>query len=155
MPQHTHVPKSKNLAEEYGNPKDGSQLVTTLMIRNIPNQYSRRHLIEELEKLGFGGTYDFLYLPMDNGTLSNVGYAFINFVDPSGAKRAMAVFKSYRWKRYRKQSGKMGTVSVAHIQGLENNLKHYENAAVKGARSGHRPMVIPSIQRALQVDAVA
>lgn len=119
------------------------------MIRNIPNQYSQRDLIEEMDKLGFAGTYDFLYLPMDNGTFANVGYAFVNFLDASWAERGMDVFKNYRFKRYHK-SGKIGTVSVAHIQGLENNLKHYESTSVKNARSGHRPMVMPNIQRALQ-----
>lgn len=150
--RHNHVPKSKNLVEEYGNTTDGSQPITTLMIRNIPNRYSQRDLIEEIDELGFGGTYDFLYLPMDKGTLSNVGYAFVNFVDASWGERGMDAFKSYRFKRYRKQSGKIATVSVAHIQGLENNLKHYQHTAVKDAREKqHRPMVIPSIQRALQV----
>lgn len=154
--RHNHVPKSKNLVEQYGNKKNSSQPITTLMIRNIPNRYSQRDLIEEMEELGFGGTYDFLYLPMDKGTLSNVGYAFVNFVDGSWSERGMDVFTTYRFKRYRKQSGKIATVSVAHIQGLKNNLKHYQNTAVKDAREKqHRPMVIPSIQRALQVGTLA
>merc|ERR1712113_672367 len=35
---------------------------TTVMLRNLPNNYTRAMLIELLEAEGFGDTYDFLYL---------------------------------------------------------------------------------------------
>lgn len=57
---------------------------TTMMVRNLPNRYTQRDLIEELEWLGFGGRFDFLYAPTDFGTMGNVGYAFINFSDAVG-----------------------------------------------------------------------
>merc|ERR1719329_1251202 len=84
---HSFVPKSLDLAAEYSKRK-GSQAVTTLMIRNIPNVYSQRDLVAELEALGFcQESFDFLYLPVDNGTKSNVGYAFVNFVSEGFAKQ--------------------------------------------------------------------
>jgi len=150
--RHSHVPKNMNLAEEYknntGKKKDPP---TTLMIRNLPNRYTQRELISELEDLGFAGTFDFLYIPLDKGTMSNVGYAFVNFVEPSMAQECIAKFQGYRFKQHRKEmAGKMAAISVAHIQGLEANLAHYEKAAVNTAKlKQRRPLVMANISSSL------
>jgi hypothetical protein len=142
--RHGNVPKTVNLAEEYA--KAGSAgCTTTLMIRNVPNRYSQRDLINELKSLGFGGAFDFLYVPLDLGTMSNVGYAFVNFTHHSWAEKCMEVLQNHRFKRHR-QAGKVAAVSVAHIQGLEANLKHYEKSAVNTSRlRQRRPVVIANM----------
>jgi hypothetical protein len=128
---HGLVPKHVNLAEKFEKTKaEGPP--TTMMIRNIPNRYTQKELMRELSDLGFSNSYDFLYLPIDKGTLCNVGYAFVNFVEPSWAQMCMRAFENYTFKKYRKARGKIATVSVAHLQGLEANLRHYENSAVNG-----------------------
>jgi len=134
---------------------DGKQAVTTLMLRNIPNRYTQAELISELEHLGFGsGSFDFFYLPVDKGTSSNVGYAFVNFVEESCAEKCLVVFQGHKFQKHRRSSGKTAAVSPAHIQGLEANLKHYENTAVNAAKNRqHRPVVIASMTRCLP-DAV-
>ena len=38
---------------------------TTVMLRNIPNKYTQRMLLDEVNTLGFEGEYDFFYLPID------------------------------------------------------------------------------------------
>ena len=68
-------------------------------IRNIPNRYTQRELISELEDLGFAGTFDFLYSPLDKGTMSNVGYAFVNFKSHEYASKCIEAFHNYRFKR--------------------------------------------------------
>jgi hypothetical protein len=142
--RHGHVPKNLNLEEEYKHGRDAAP--TTLMIRNIPNHYTQRQLINELDDLGFKGTFDFLYIPLDKGTMSNVGYAFVNFVEPEWADRCMTAFQNYRFKRHRK----IAAVSVAHIQGLEANLAHYENAAVNTAKlKQRRPVIMANISQTL------
>jgi len=147
--RHGHVPKNLNLEQEYRSIAR-EQAPTTLMIRNIPNRYTQRELIMELEDLGFTGTFDFLYIPLDKGTMSNVGYAFVNFVEPAWAEKCMAAFQNYRFKRHRKISGKIATISVAHIQGLEANLAHYENAAVNTAKlKQRRPVIMANISNSL------
>lgn len=142
--RHGHVPKNVNLQEEFQNGNQGP--ITTLMIRNIPNRYTQKELMAELEDMELGGTFDFLYVPLDKGTMSNVGYAFVNFREPEWAQKCMLAFQDYHFKRHRKISGKVAAVSVAHLQGLEANLAHYENAAVNTAKlKQRRPVVIPKI----------
>jgi len=148
---HNLVPKTLDLAKEFslvavqGPP-------TTLMIRHIPNRYTQREFIRELDDLGFGDTYDFLYLPMDKGTQCNVGYAFVNFTDSCCAQRCMEVFEGYIFMKYRKSKNKIAAVSVAHIQGLEANVRYYENTAVNTAtrtRQKRGPLIIPGGGRSL------
>eukprot|EP00434_Breviolum_minutum_P028720 symbB.v1.2.025411.t1/scaffold2462.1/size78695/4 len=137
--RHNRVPRNVNLQEEY---QSKEKDVTTLMIRNIPNRYTQRELIAELEDLGFAGTFDFLYSPLDKGTMSNVGYAFVNFKTHEDASKCIAAFHNYRFKRHRKTSGKVAAVSAAHLQGLEANLAHYEKTAVNSAKMKQRRPVV-------------
>jgi len=146
---HGHVPRNMDLTTKYQKAQRESP-PTTLMIRNIPNRYTQRELIQELEYLGFAETFDFLYLPLDKGTMMNVGYAFVNFIGPEWAQKCMQIFENYRFKRYRKISAKIAAVSVAHIQGLVANLAHYEKAAVNTAKlKQRRPVVLANISRPL------
>jgi len=144
--RHSLVPKNVNL--EAQQPED--QDITTLMIRNIPNRYSQRDLIAELEDLGLGGKFNFLYIPLDKGTMANVGYAFVNFINKDWASKCMKAFQEHRFKRHRKTSGKIASVSAAHLQGLEANLAHYERAVVNTAKlKQRRPVVIANISSSL------
>merc|ERR1712137_67653 len=150
MYRHGFVPKNRNLAEKYSMDQNSNTLTTTLMIRNIPNRYTQRDLIDELDELGFTGTFDFLYLPLDTGTMANVGYAFVNFIDSSWAKRCEQTLQRYRFRRHQKAPGKVAHVSVAHIQGLDANLAHYEKAAVNTARvRQRRPVLMANILQSL------
>lgn len=147
--RHGQVPRTCNLEAEYRN-SGADAPPTTLMIRNIPNRYSQRELIAEFEDLGFAGSFDFLYIPLDKVTMSNVGYAFVNFIDHKWAEKCIDTLQTYRFKRHRKVSGKVAAVSVAHIQGLEANLAHYENAAVNTAKlKQRRPVVMANISKCL------
>eukprot|EP00746_Dinoflagellata_sp_MGD_P129727 gnl/MRDRNA2_/MRDRNA2_63838_c0_seq1.p1 gnl/MRDRNA2_/MRDRNA2_63838_c0~~gnl/MRDRNA2_/MRDRNA2_63838_c0_seq1.p1 ORF type:complete len:204 (+),score=20.70 gnl/MRDRNA2_/MRDRNA2_63838_c0_seq1:224-835(+) len=113
------------------------------MIRNIPNRYTRKMLMDELDSLGFESTYDFIYVPMDKSTHWNVGYAFVNFIQPKDASNCMEKLTDYRFRRFRRSSGKVTQVSPAHIQGLIANMEHYSHTAVQSARiQSHRPLVL-------------
>eukprot|EP00930_Biecheleria_cincta_P019339 TRINITY_DN14786_c0_g1_i1.p1 TRINITY_DN14786_c0_g1~~TRINITY_DN14786_c0_g1_i1.p1 ORF type:complete len:387 (+),score=74.87 TRINITY_DN14786_c0_g1_i1:54-1163(+) len=148
---HNLVPKTLDLAKEFS--KTAAQgPPTTLMIRHIPNRYTQREFIRELDGLGFSDTFDFLYLPMDKGTQCNVGYAFVNFIDPRWALRCMEVFQGYVFVKYRKSKNKIAAVSIAHIQGFEANVRYYENTAVNTAvrtRQQRGPLIIPGGGRSL------
>jgi len=130
---HQHLPKHSDLKEKYkGLSATTEDKPTTLMIRNVPNRYKQQDLIDELEDLGFQGLFNFLYLPVDQGgrnrnRVSSVGYAFVNFIDHIAAEKCRAALEGFNFNR----DGK-----VAHIQGLEANLAHYENAAVNAGKKG-------------------
>lgn len=44
--------------------KNSEDTRTTIMIKNIPNKYTQKMLIQTIDRK-FSGTYDFLYLPID------------------------------------------------------------------------------------------
>eukprot|EP00931_Biecheleriopsis_adriatica_P037016 TRINITY_DN21250_c0_g1_i1.p1 TRINITY_DN21250_c0_g1~~TRINITY_DN21250_c0_g1_i1.p1 ORF type:complete len:491 (+),score=97.60 TRINITY_DN21250_c0_g1_i1:102-1475(+) len=135
---HACVPKRVNLAKHFSHTHtDAKPDVTTVMIRNVPNQYFREQFMQELDKLGFEGKYDFVYLPIDRQTQWNVGYAFVNFEEAASATWCMEVMCGHKFTRIHPgQQQRLAQVSVAHLQGLEENLAHYENTAVFSCHSG-------------------
>jgi hypothetical protein len=142
--KHCLVPKHVNLADQYARSRQEGQPITTVMIRSIPNKCSQRELIAELESVGLQGCFDFLYIPLDLGTMANVGYAFVNFVHPSHAARCMEVLPKHHFRRQRKV-GKGVAVCAAHMQGLEANLRHYEKSAVNTSRLRQRRPVVMNV----------
>lgn len=145
---HARVPKNVNLSDVAAT-RDTAVPPTTLMLRNLPNKYTQQELVEELSDLGLGGAIDFFYAPIDMGTMGNVGYAFVNFVDASSATRCQELVQGYVFEKFPKNAKRRATtVSVAHLQGLEANVKHYESAKVtrkaRAARSG--PLVARKTQ---------
>lgn len=127
---------------------------TTLMLRNIPNRYSQQTLLREVNAKGFAGTYDFFYLPMDVQNRGNVGYAFFNFVQPEDVERFRCTFSDYPFRLF--SSRKVAVVSDAYVQGLEKNLRHFENRLVTQARNEqYRPVVFEGGVRLRFEDALA
>jgi hypothetical protein len=147
---HSSVPRYRNWAK-LKTATEKAAPPTTLMIRNIPSRLSQQDLVLELQDLGFAGTFDFLYIPIDKNTLSNVGYAFVNFVEPIWAKKCMETFQNYRFNRCRRGPSRVASVSIAHLQGLEKNLQHYENSAVNVSKqTQRRPLVMTSIGKIVE-----
>lgn len=155
QPYHAQsVPKSENLEAQASVNVAAGKPTTTMMLRNIPNKYTQNTLLQEIDDLGFVGQYDFFYLPMDVHNRSNVGYAFVNFMEPQHAERFRVTFADHRFQRF--QSRKISSVCVAHVQGLDENLRHFENRAVTHARNDqYRPIVFRGSVRVDFEEAVA
>mmetsp|Transcript_35297 Transcript_35297/g.76935 ORF Transcript_35297/g.76935 Transcript_35297/m.76935 type:complete len:740 (-) Transcript_35297:134-2353(-) len=96
---------------------------TTVMLRNIPNRYTRDMLAERLDA-GYKAQYDFVYLPIDFNSKCNVGYAFINFRTPAIAAKFMQEFHGAKTKHALPgfSSSKVCEVSYARVQGRDNNM---------------------------------
>jgi hypothetical protein len=101
----------------------------TAMIRNMPNNYTREMLLELLDSMGFRGSYDFVYLPIDFKTQAGLGYAFVNFVSSSEALRCFAEFEGFC--DWRVPSEKVCTVVWGSpYQGLEPHIERYRDSPV-------------------------
>ncbi|CAE7463861.1 ML3 [Symbiodinium natans] len=70
---------------------EGNEPYTTVMLRNIPNKYTREMLIKQLS-MEFTGEFDFMYLPIDFKNKCNVGYGFINFRTQDSCERFIGLF---------------------------------------------------------------
>eukprot|EP00438_Fugacium_kawagutii_P021268 Skav220189 [mRNA] locus=scaffold1074:174858:184177:- [translate_table: standard] len=70
---------------------EGNEPYTTVMLRNIPNKYTREMLIKQLSQ-EFSGEFDFMYLPIDFKNKCNVGYGFINFRTQDSCERFIGLF---------------------------------------------------------------
>jgi hypothetical protein len=71
--------------------------VTTVILRNIPNRFSQAVLAAVLDKHGFGGVYDLIYVPIDFATGVSFGYAFVNLTSVDEAERFMDSFDGFKW----------------------------------------------------------
>eukprot|EP00929_Paragymnodinium_shiwhaense_P052483 TRINITY_DN26293_c2_g1_i1.p1 TRINITY_DN26293_c2_g1~~TRINITY_DN26293_c2_g1_i1.p1 ORF type:complete len:508 (-),score=124.15 TRINITY_DN26293_c2_g1_i1:76-1599(-) len=102
---------------------------TTVMLKNMPNNYSRQMLLELLDSHGFKCRYDFVYLPMDFNTRACLGYAFVNLVNCEEALRFWRTFDNF--SSWVIPSRKHAGVSWSNPhQGLHSNIERYKNSPV-------------------------
>eukprot|EP00930_Biecheleria_cincta_P015990 TRINITY_DN13147_c0_g2_i1.p1 TRINITY_DN13147_c0_g2~~TRINITY_DN13147_c0_g2_i1.p1 ORF type:complete len:272 (+),score=41.46 TRINITY_DN13147_c0_g2_i1:580-1395(+) len=115
---------------------------TTVMLKNIPNNYTRSMFLDMLDEHGFVGLYDFVYLPCDFHRDANLGYAFVNVVD-NGTVKAL-------WKTFDGFSGwALPTAKVCQVswsgphQGLKAHVERYRNSPVmhKSVRDEYKPII--------------
>ena len=99
----------------------------TLMIRNIPNKYTKELMIKTIDKK-FIGKYDFFYLPIDFKRHCNVGYAFINFIDVCVIQEFYETFHNKKWGMF--NSEKICEIAYARIQGKIAMEEHFKNSSL-------------------------
>ncbi|TVU36123.1 hypothetical protein EJB05_18039, partial [Eragrostis curvula] len=124
-------------------PESEKDTRTTVMIKNIPNKYSQKlllnmldnHCIQSNERIAASGeegegqpfsSYDFVYLPIDFNNKCNVGYGFVNLTSPEAAVRLYKAFHRQPWEVY--NSRKICQVTYARVQGLEALKEHFKNS---------------------------
>ena len=108
------------------------------MVRNIPNKYTQRMLLDELD-IVHHGHYDFFYLPIDFKNRCNVGYAFINFIHPLSISTFCKGFQGKRWTKF--NSEKVCAVTYARIQGKRSMVERFQNSSLMGRNEDCRPMI--------------
>ncbi|XP_059636015.1 protein terminal ear1-like [Cornus florida] len=128
---------------------------TTVMIKNIPNKYSQKLLLNMLDNhcihcneqiVGNGdeqeeplSSYDFIYLPIDFINKCNVGYGFVNMTSPQAAWRLYKAFHHQNWEVF--NSRKICEVTYARLQGLEALKEHFKNSKFPGEAEDYMPVV--------------
>jgi len=117
------------------------QEVTTLMVRNLPYNLTQQGLVETLDSSGFKGLFDFCYLPHKFNEHTNLGFAFLNFVN---AEIAQKFTNEWHQSRIFMTSGmrKSLNVTAAVVQGREaNQLKACSRKMGRVKNASFRPWV--------------
>ncbi|CAN1795233.1 Protein terminal ear1 [Linum perenne] len=130
---------------------------TTVMIKNIPNKYSQKLLLNMLDNHCINcneqinnhddeqpfSSYDFVYLPIDfnqlNSNKCNVGYGFVNMTSPQAARRLYKAFHGQHWEVF--NSKKICEVTYARVQGLEALKEHFKNSKFPSETEHYLPVV--------------
>ncbi|CAH9117382.1 unnamed protein product [Cuscuta europaea] len=135
---------------------DSGDSRTTVMIKNIPNKYSQKLLLNMLDNhcihcndqiAGTDGggrelpksSYDFVYLPIDFINKCNVGYGFVNMTSPQATWRLYKAFHLQSWEVF--NSRKVCQVSYARLQGLEALKEHFKNSKFPRDAEEYMPVV--------------
>ncbi|KAI9661979.1 MAG: hypothetical protein M1831_002894 [Alyxoria varia] len=131
----------------------GTDVRTTVMLRNIPNRMDHDTLKLLLDEHVFG-QYDFLYLRIDFANNCNVGYAFINFATGDSIKNFVEKTRGRKWQDLRfpsvaaageaetssrANSDKVAEVSWATMQGKETLIQKFRNSSVMQEHPSSRP----------------
>ena len=107
--------------------KLGNDMRTTIMIKNIPNKYDQKLLLDAINENHLN-TYDFFYLPIDFKNRCNVGYAFINFKQPLSIINFYHEFNGKKWKKF--NSEKVCLITYGRVQGFKSLLVHFKASNV-------------------------
>ena len=75
------------------------------MIRHIPNKYTLKALYDEISR-EFRNKFDLLYLPVDTNNNCNLGFAFINFIDPMHIVYFYDTFRGKKWQKFNSEKVK-------------------------------------------------
>ncbi|TYI17891.1 hypothetical protein ES332_A07G054900v1 [Gossypium tomentosum] len=116
----------------------GEDSRTTLMIKNIPNKYTSKMLLAAIDE-HCRGTYDFIYLPIDFKNKCNVGYAFINMIDPQYIVPFYKAFNGKKWEKF--NSEKVASIAFARIQGKAALITHFQNSSLMNEDKRCRPIL--------------
>lgn len=127
-PHHNHVDVNKI--------REGTDVRTTIMLRNIPNKVDQAMLKDIVDESSWG-KYDFMYLRIDFANDCNVGYAFINFVDPLDIIDFVNSRGNQKWNCFK--SDKIAEISYATIQGKDCLVQKFRNSSVMLEAAHYRP----------------
>ncbi|KAI8299723.1 hypothetical protein K4K61_010380 [Colletotrichum sp. SAR11_59] len=136
--------------------REGTDVRTTIMLRNIPNKVDQAMLKRIVDESSWG-KYDFMYLRIDFANDCNVGYAFINFVDPLDIIDFVNTRGNQRWNCFK--SDKVAEISYASessrlwvamsnpaanqtreaIQGKDCLVQKFRNSSVMLEAAHYRP----------------
>merc|ERR1712232_805976 len=111
-------------------------LRTTVMIRNLPVGYTRALLLDLLKSEGFGGKYDFVYLPIDFSSGMSLGYAFVDLLSPECALEFFHYFEGFSVHRRCNTQDVQGGCTVSWSephQGLTQHVERYRSSPVMHA----------------------
>lgn len=128
------------------------------MIRHIPNKYTLNSMIEEINS-EFALKYDVFYLPIDYVNNCNLGFAFINFVDPMHIIQFYDTYRGKKWKRFNSEKVRLSRLikicelAYAKFQGKKDLVNHFQKGSVMNFDSeDKKPIILPQPDPMPKVD---
>jgi len=136
MMEHAYMPVEMGDVTQTTAPSEASAPVgeqketrSSVMLRDIPETFTRTSLLKLLDAHGFYGRFNFLYLPIDFKQQKNLGYALINLVSASEALRFTKFFDGF--SKWDTPSDRVCSVAwCSPQQGLEAHVERYRNSSV-------------------------
>jgi len=116
----------------------------SLMLRNIPNKYTREMLVNTMRERDVLKYVDFFYVPIDLRRQHCVGYCFVNLTSTEGNARFIEAFEGVKLEGAEE---KTCSISVGKVQGLESNIEAYRNNAVMFMNERYHPMLFKNGQQ--------
>jgi len=134
-----------SVESDSGDAEDDLDERTTVMLRNLPEGFSRRALEELLDQEGFAASYDFVYVPADICTGQSFFYAFVNLTTPREARRFHHHFTGFcSWPV---PCSSLAAVEWSEaLQGLDQMTERYRNSPMM------HPLVPDDLRPALYSD---
>lgn len=120
------------------------------MIRNIPNKYDLELMLSEINEK-FRGKYDFFYLPLDYENNCNLGYAFLNFIEPMHIIYFSDLYEGKRWRKFK--STKECHLTFAKFQGKLELCTHLDKSCVMNKlEQDKRPVILTIVEPFPKID---
>jgi len=82
-------------AQTFGSARLFEERRTTVLLRNLPEGFSRSSLLYLLDSQGFAGRVNFVYMPVNFGKMVAFNHAFVNLASPSDAQLIHAHFQGF------------------------------------------------------------
>eukprot|EP00405_Crypthecodinium_cohnii_P008202 CAMPEP_0206424488 /NCGR_PEP_ID=MMETSP0324_2-20121206/3259_1 /ASSEMBLY_ACC=CAM_ASM_000836 /TAXON_ID=2866 /ORGANISM="Crypthecodinium cohnii, Strain Seligo" /LENGTH=379 /DNA_ID=CAMNT_0053889155 /DNA_START=246 /DNA_END=1382 /DNA_ORIENTATION=+ len=130
----------QQLEAEDGQENGGEAPITTMRIRNLPRKYVVGDLLAELCEVVSEESLNFLSVPWEQNNLSNLGFAFVNFVTADIATRARDRLDGQPWQLV--DTVKTIRMRPASIQGLRKNIWRSLEALPPGVGKEQQPIII-------------
>ncbi|KAK8940401.1 hypothetical protein KSP39_PZI009695 [Platanthera zijinensis] len=123
---------------------------TTVMVKNIPNKFSKLQLldlldehcrkenIKLLQQQNSEAAADDSSTPSEFESGSNLGYAFVNFTSVAAARKLHRELHHKPWNAY--GSRKVCEVTQAKIQGSDGLLKHFKASIFTCSSESYLPV---------------
>lgn len=108
---------------------------TTLTINNLPRSVTKTQLMSLVDAIGFGGRYDYLYVPCNPKDGISRGHAYMNF---NSHKDAEEFFQIWHGKRI---LGAVVTVSVSSLQGFDASVGKWTTRKLNSMDPEIRPFI--------------
>lgn len=120
--------------------------VTSMMVRNLPFNLTQQKLIDALDATGFAGLYDFCYLPHKFRDHKNVGYAFVNFVNPTAAQEFKRKWHQDKGTVFKTSDMRKAlNVTDAELQGRQANMRKANSKKMCRVRNdSFKPVLLSS-----------